>query len=288
MNDNEIWQTIEKWKIEKTKTLISVKQYDYILKLFEASTISNYLEWLNNLLKLNLNSLEEIPKNRASFVINSINKFILINKLQIINLLQRGIELKYCNLLFKKNITSYNELSLSEYNILMKGNKKFTIRSIDIPIILDDCHEYGYQYSSLCKDNKMYYLKFNNLVILDFDDISLEQIESELNKCQDLTFAIYKTYNGYHVFLLSQLMNYADQNTYNFMRSLNCDPYYCLFVQNSGFKIRLTVKLDRHEEKIAQFVKYFGSRENINHECQTLLKIHDQYIESANNKIEKE
>jgi len=78
----------------------------------------------------------------------------------------------------------------------------------------------------------------------------------------DFFFYIYKTYNGYHVFLMSHCFGYYDNDTQNLMKFLGCDQWYIVFSCKNGYKIRLNPKSNRPdnmpETVISDFVMSYG------------------------------
>ena len=179
----------------------------------------------------------------------------------------------------EKNIISWNNISLIDYIKLTNTPNKFNIIPYLIPLNCQGEYEYGKQYYK--NDYIMYYLKFYNLMMLDYDNVEFSVIENKLKSFIDngYYFSIYKTYNGYHVFILSHILPYNDINNFILMKLLGCDHYYCLFSHKYGYHIRLNKKKDRDEEYVAKYYKSLGNTKNILPELYNLLKIHDVYLD---------
>lgn len=154
----------------------------------------------------------------------------------------------------------------------------FSIKIKETPIEVTEGYEIGYQYSNYGKDQKLYYIKFFDMMMLDYDGETntLEYIKTLIKK-YDYSYRIYKTYNGYHIFITSEYLRY---NNYQFlMRKFCCDEYYCKFTFKYGYKVRLNPKIDREEEIVATFIESYNPK-NIpeKDELIELLKIHDKLL----------
>ena len=62
------------------------------------------------------------------------------------------------------------------------------------------------------------------------------------------------------------------------MSDLKCDPYYTLFCYRNGYKIRLSPKLGRGEEFIAEYITDYGSEDMLDPECSRLIEFHNFYV----------
>jgi hypothetical protein len=120
---------------------------------------------------------------------------------------------------------------------------------------------------------------FKKLMMLDYDNIILTEIEKILNNYTNLTFLIYQTYNGYHVYCVSDEFNYTKQETLQLMFDMKCDRFYINFTKYVGFVTRLQKKNGREEQEkyIERFVKQIGTKE-INQKLFNLVKFKDSLI----------
>lgn len=176
-------------------------------------------------------------------------------------------------------VSNYSDLNNWHVKRLLATVKKFNLRPVDHPLEATIDYEYGYQDSDLCKDNKMYYLKLYDLMMLDYDDIDYDHMLNILEPyLDDSCFRIYETHNGYHVFVMSRTFNYSDPSATRLMKQLQCDDYYVMFCHKNGYKIRLSYKLDRNETFLAKYLWTVGNEDLIDPECERLIKIHDKYI----------
>jgi len=103
-----------------------------------------------------------------------------------------------------------------------------------------------------------------------------QELISLLKKMKTLHFRIYKTYNGYHVFITSQLIKYNDPKVMEITRLLNGDLFYAMFSNKTGFKVRLTKKLNRLEVKVSNYIGEVGMCKE-DETCKRLMFIHDKY-----------
>lgn len=150
------------------------------------------------------------------------------------------------------------------------------------PIISTTEYEYGWQESDKCPDNKMYYIVYYDLLMVDIDgntvDIpSLDIIMRQLG----LTGRLYKTYNGYHVFITSRHIHHKSQDAKLIMSMLGCDLFYITFSFLNGFKVRLNPKKREDEIIAAEYQCILGSHQEIveQENLVELLVLHDKYID---------
>jgi hypothetical protein len=167
----------------------------------------------------------------------------------------------FTNKLVHKNSFSLNNKDL---NFLLKRTNNIidwsdSFACIDISfknlqyLIKEETDEYiiGTQ---LNKGEKLEIISFKNLMVLDYDDMTLEEIENILNK-SELTFLIYQTKRGFHAYCISKEFKYNDRKTWNEMNKYKCDEYYISFTKHVGFVTRLQKKNNREEEFIEKFIK---------------------------------
>jgi len=260
------------------------KQIQYLITLYSKSTIDILiLDFCSTTLGRSC-SWNTIYHKDFKILLRAINKSICISDKQIQSLQDKykGIsdtELwSYLSYRLGRPITKYTDMTHHDVMILFKGNNRFKLYTIDYQLYSTDRVEYGYQYSKLCKDSKMYYLKFFDMMMLDYDKIEYDVLLSYF-KDTPYTIKIYKSYNGYHVFVLSHILPHNSRLSYAIMESLRCDPYYCLFSYKYGYKVRLSPKLGRDEGILYNEIGTIGNKVL---DCHTpLISLHDQYIEST-------
>jgi hypothetical protein len=181
-----------------------------------------------------------------------------------------------------KPIRDYNELNHGQVQLILGYKRRFKTQYQDHPIEANVDYEYGWQESTLCQDNRMYYLKFYDLLMLDYDNITYDGLLDILKPYfTGQYFEIHKTYNGYHVFLMSELLNHRDPRSKELMINLKCDHYYMMFCYANGYKIRLSRKIGREESYISKIVGTAGNSEKLNPECSRLMRIFHDYLKDA-------
>lgn len=161
--------------------------------------------------------------------------------------------------IFKIPEIGYEDCRYFHYQVLFENRFKTTYH--DHPLengCSGECdYEYGWQESSLCLEGKLYYLKFYDFLMLDYDKLTLAEVMQKLEPfMKEYRFRIYQTYAGYHVYLISHRINH--RHAKEFMHQLDCDFFYTKFVYNNGFKIRLTKKEGRPEEFLEKFCLEVG------------------------------
>lgn len=207
-----------------------------------------------------------------------INKLLGAQPLSIpqIMLIMKDWPLEKINEIFKTSFTDYRPLRNYHMRILYKD--RFNVRCLDHPIENSPDYEYGWQESDLCQDGKLYYLKFYNMMMLDYDGIDFDTLIEKLDKWKDkYRFEVYQTYNGYHVYVVSESISY--QNSAELMKAFDCDFFYMKFVQGNGFKIRLTPKLNRDEKFLERWVASVGVLP-FHSEIAPLLEIRARFLPS--------
>lgn len=245
------------------------------------------LEIVERLLNREVPSLDCLNKDDMALLVRQLTDEIKVTASQAI-MLRETMSLKQISERLKKEVKSYLDLSVRDFRFLMKSPSRFYLIPLERPIITNLDWEYGYQYSELCAEKKMYYIKFYQMLILDYDTrpcgpeqtLNYDQILKKLEPVlADAAFAIYKTHAGFHVHLLSKPMPHEDEDTYQVMKSFECDPFYALFSHKFGFKIRLSKKLGRQEDFLLKFVSIVGNTQLIDPYLQEMLMVHDYYVQ---------
>ena len=175
--------------------------------------------------------------------------------------------------IFKIPFEHYGQVTHYHYKVLF--NSKFRSIYRDHVLEVGSDFEYGWQETEICADGKLYYLKFYDLLMLDYDGLSYEEVIMKLTPFKtSFNFRIYQTYNGYHVYITSELINH--KLAAPLMKALDCDFFYIKFVHDNGFKIRLSKKLGREES----FLEEFGSELNgaTDDQVQLLLKVRARFL----------
>ncbi|CAH6419109.1 Hypothetical protein HVR_LOCUS303 [uncultured virus] len=145
------------------------------------------------------------------------------------------------------------------------------------PLLVDQSYEYGWQESPKCPDNKLYYLVFYDFLMVDIDGVlDMNSLTNKLASMR-LTARLYKTYNGYHIFVTSRSIDHKSQEAKIIMNLLDCDLFYSAFAFLNGYKIRLNPKLRDDEYIAAEYIGVIGI-EPEDSRLLGLLIVHDGYI----------
>jgi hypothetical protein len=205
------------------------------------------------------------------------NKPISISAISILN--KNNITIENINNILKTEYKNYNELTYGNFNRICFNFpninldyviNRFNIVSNDTVLEYNTDWEYGYQISDKCVNDKLYYLKFYNLVMIDFDNKDYEKINILMKNFIELidniaVFYVYETMNGYHIYLVSKLIDHLHPSLPIFLNFFQCDPYYIVFTVKNGFKIRLSLK--KNTTFVEKFVEYVGKKEHIDKTC---------------------
>lgn len=98
------------------------------------------------------------------------------------------------------------------------------------------------------------YMCFKELLMLDFDNTSLEQLS--VLESLPLAFKIYRTTKGYHAFCISKKFEYRNKDTVEFMlkfKEIGVDIDYIRFCYLRGFCVRLNKKFEQSGENYTLF-----------------------------------
>lgn len=261
-----------------TKKQLALIKNIYI-KLQNNETIEEYSSKV-----LGKNDLTTLTNSDINNIINQINTH---HKLKyLIN-----VDLKIISNIIKKNISNLDEITPIDYKKIINNPiinfshslKNLYVYNLPQDTILENniSYEYGYQKSELCDKKKLYYLKFYNFLMLDYDRITLDELSTILDKSglyENNLFYIYQTFAGFHVFLVSKQMIYNNQSTAFFMRKMKCDNWYTLFSYKFGFRIRLNIKKNRNEKQVHKFIKIWGKGKK-NQMCIENINLLNRYLE---------
>ena len=221
-------------------------------------------------------TLDTLPKNQISQLISLLQREAIASDKQIKMVYDRIGIMKIREML-RRDIQEGEPLTIREVSFLLRNPNQFTFWSKEHPEKSFDRYEYGWQDSEYCEDGKMYYLKFYDLLMIDFDGIDLDEVRSRLIQIPQYSYALYKTYNGYHAFVINRTIIHRGSEAQFLLDKMGCDRYYMLFAKKAGFKVRLTAKKDRGESSVAEYIETIGIVEP-NPECIEMIKVHDRYL----------
>lgn len=297
---NNLYNIINKWK----NTLITEKQYKLLVDIlvninYNINLANNprleIVDLINKVNKIDSiedknNFLKSINKYHALLLIDYLNK---INKISenMIEILKNNITIEEINnILSKYNIvySSYEEITYYYFKIITRDmrfsfkniNSEFVPKRINLPLTYSASHEFGISKEKQ-SNSYIYYIKFYDLLVLDFDGLSYEDLKSKLKPLENLfLFRIYKTFNGFHVFIMSEKIQYNSVKALDIAKILKCDPWYAFYFKYHGYCIRISKKINREEEFIHKYVSDIGNKE-IDKDLAKLVK----YLEDIENNL---
>lgn len=98
------------------------------------------------------------------------------------------------------------------------------------------------------------------VVDIDKNNITIEEIEQLINdNYPEELFIIHKTNNGYHLYMMSKLLNSFKRKSVEMKNKLMCDVAYTANSFYTGNSLRLCLKPNDNLEKASIFVKYCGN-----------------------------
>lgn len=268
---------------------LSMKQIEFINDLYNQFILSidtkektNIFICIENILSKKINNWDNLNQDDASIIINYLQKNH-INEYKK-KMLRQFIIPFYSKEKIAKTINrdydDINNITNKEYQRLTYLNphidfdkkiQQFSYNCKEKTVEYNPNYEIGYQESAVCKDNKLYYIRFYDYVMIDYDIQDYDKIKKRLNNFIDINptfvFKVYKTFNGYHVFIISRLFRHSCKNTLRILKLLACDPWYIIFSHNNGFKIRLNPKISHHNALVHQYIETIGDINNIDPEC---------------------
>ena len=237
--------------------MISEKQIGFLEKLYP----NNNFELFSQILERNVKNYSELSHIDVIKIVkhNRMNKQLTIRQKECIAKLNPSIEIA--------NISIYKDwLKYVTYNPYVNLNgflSSFNLRCKDYIIEWEIDREYGKQKSDYGEDGFLYYVKFPNFMCMDYDGKTLEEVEKIIYKILEidntLLLHLYQTFNGYHIYVMSQQVNHFSKKTAQFMLNADCDPWYIGFSYKNGFRVRVSKKKNRDEEYIQKFVGRYGN-----------------------------
>jgi hypothetical protein len=192
--------------------------------------------------------LESICGKKVVDTLDTIDFNKILQKLKSINLASQK-QLDYIKLLIQKSKLTENEIQEKFDFDLKKDTTRekadlvltFLKKNIGIDDTLNvniDISNYSiikqtFDYIICNQQKNQYTMKliiFKHLMVIDWDNKELSEIELLLSKLP-YTFWIYKTFNGYHGYCMSNYFDYYKNDTLKLMKELNCDLMYISFVK---------------------------------------------------------
>jgi hypothetical protein len=251
-------------------------QYEHLKRLFKRlNTNETFEDYLTNFQKVfnkmsigseTLNSLN-IKYTDYIKLTKYMEQNILLNEDEY-NIISNFFTISEINNTLKRIIMTYNDLRMYDlrkllrynpylsFNIMIDDKKNIPKNNVKI-LAYTNQFEYGIQESKSCLNKQMYYIRFYDMLILDYDNINYEQLIDILSKYSDnYLFRIYKTYKGFHVFVISHIITY--NNCIEEAKLFESDLMYIIYSKYNGFNIRLTPKIGYNEIITHEFICDYG------------------------------
>lgn len=256
--------------IDVNKYSITDKQREFITSLFSQLDDNDKL-----IFKDEFDNIDKLGKNKLYVFVENMKKYVPVH-IMFYSMIMKKFTDDEISKLLKKDKGDY--MTQHEAELIMMPPDKFRPWIKEHPIISMEEWEYGYQESDIFENNKMYYLKFYNMMMLDFDGFELNELLDHLKKYDKFRFRIYKTHNGFHAFIISRLIPYNHTLSEKLSKEMLSDVYYNMFSYKTGYKVRLSHKLNRDEKIMSEYITEIGS-DYIHPICYNLIQIHDKYTE---------
>lgn len=152
------------------------------------------------------------------------------------------------------------------------------------------CHDDDDYYIAIDRMTSTVYLCYRTLLMVDIDfykngkegkEYTVDELMQQIKDySQDkYTFAVYKTRNGLHAFLISEENSYKDDKSLQIMLDLNCDFYYIIYSYLRGWSVRLNKK----ENDTPDIYSYIGivGKKKPNKNLVKLVNLHINIIQQG-------
>lgn len=152
----------------------------------------------------------------------------------------------------------------------------YFLQGVKRPQYLIKTHE-DYYIARDLKTNTVY-MCYKNILMLDFDNNTLT-FESLIGKLPDnMSFMIYKTDRGYHVFCTSHKFDYRTRHTVEFMHKfidLGIDVNYIRYCYIRGFSVRLNKKFNGKNKENYMYLTT-TNQDLVDNNLRELVELHFQ------------
>lgn len=271
-------QTILRTQYNKMLYSKSIFQY-----LFKRSTLHQFIQqWFSD------QTIESVNLSQYYKLLTEIDKLTKLSSHQS-KLIKQLLTLDQVNEFLKKEYTTLDQVSFYDYKKLIYNNPTFSFQGLMIKKLPHNPfevleysmnHEFGFQQAKCCGE-KMLYIKFYDMLILDIDDLSLNDLIDLFGLFPKLRYRVYKTFKGFHVFITNMPLRYSSDDSIQLARLLHCDLYYLLFCKHNGNIIRLSPKVGRCEAKTHEYLCDIHDQLPMDPHCEELVSLFDAKLKIA-------
>ena len=240
--------------------------HSFFDSIFKQRSLKNYINKFILEQDQNYGSISDVAKLNYEILgplVKQIEKNTKLKKSER-TVVQEQFSLEEISSLINRPIIDYKDLRIYDLRKLIRYNPYISFiyminDKTNIPknrvTVLEHTYqyEYGIQESKACPNNKMVYIRFYDMLVLDYDNITLDQVKNLLGKTEYL-FRIYKTYKGFHVFLISHIIPYNNPMSISISKILQSDLMYVIYSKFNGYNVRLTPKINYDETITHEFV----------------------------------
>ena len=123
--------------------------------------------------------------------------------------------------------------------------------------------------------------------MLDIDNTTLteSQLIEQFEKQKELSFKIYKSKRGFHVFCISKPFEYRNKDTVEYMLSQGSDPDYTRYCYIRGFCVRLNKKFNEGLKTDNYTLLCITNKEKKNINLENLVDLHYEFCQKYKNDI---
>ncbi len=269
---------------------MNLEQKKLIIALYYHFDPSNNIKNLNKYIQTALSDKTKTINNlsfKDIHIIDILKNESKINEYQIKYLSEKLSISQLESFVGKKFIS---DITIAEFDNITKSPTISPYRYYNDIVLTKTCivtgyspdYETGYVYQNKNKESLFEYIKFYDLLLFDYDISLGETKETLLNKIKNvlpetLSFKIYETYNGYHVFLMSYPIHHSSEDIIHLSKKFLSDNWYTLYSRFHGYSIRISPKSGRNEiEEVNKYICDIGSG-NMHKKCLDMIEIFEQF-----------
>jgi len=182
-------------------------------------------------------------------------------------------------------IKDFRNYLINKYGINYNMIKLFANKTLKYVLkpqrILEDNKDY---YVAIDMFTNMTYICYKDIMMIDIDNTSTKDLLVQIIQiCDSLkenySFRIYKTTNGYHIFITNMRFPEKSEETFNLMMKFPLDYSYMIFCYVRSWCVRLTKKVDTEIDDLYTQVDY----ENLIKEDDEIVRLVNLHIDYSKN-----